>query len=304
MRVLITGALGQLGRELLGAFAEEGHHEIIAADIAPVIESARASGAAAEHAGVDLAAVDITDRDAVLAVMTTVRPDAVVHPAAFTAVDVCETEVDAAYKVNVIGTRHIAEGARRIDAPVFYVSTDYVFDGTKDSPYLEWDQPNPQSVYGRTKLAGERELDPGSTIMRTSWVCGYHGQNMVKTILRLSAEHDSLSFVDDQRGHPTFAADLAAGIKRLVVDRRPGTFHVTNQGAVSWYEFARAVLESSGQDPERVSPIATADLQPARPAPRPANSVLDNAALRMSGLPLLPDYRQSLDQLVARLQAD
>jgi dTDP-4-dehydrorhamnose reductase len=304
MRVLITGALGQLGRELLEVFAEEGHHEIIAADVAPVIEAARTSGSVAGLAGVDLAAVDFTDRDAVLQVATSIRPDAIVHPAAFTAVDVCESEAEAAYRVNVMGTRHIAEGARRIDAPVFYVSTDYVFDGTKDSPYLEWDQPNPQSVYGLTKLAGERELDPGSTIMRTSWVCGYHGQNMVKTILRLAGEHDRLSFVDDQRGHPTFAGDLAAGIKRLVVDRRPGTFHVTNQGAVSWFEFARSVLDAAGLDPERVSPISTADLQPPRPAPRPANSVLDNAALRMSGLPLLPDYRRSLDQLVARLQAD
>jgi len=184
------------------------------------------------------------------------------------------------------------------------VSTDYVFDGTKDAPYLEWDQTNPQSIYGVTKLAGERELDPGSTIMRTSWVCGYHGNNMVKTILRLSKEHETLSFVDDQRGHPTFAADLARGIKRLVVDRRPGVFHLTNQGAVSWFEFAQAVLEASGQDPERVKPVKTSDLQPARPAPRPANSVLDNAALRLSGVPLLPDFREPLGVLVKRLQAD
>ena len=267
MRVLITGALGQLGQELLGAFAEDGHHEIVAADIEPVIDAARANGTVAHLGGVDLAATDITDRDAVLAAITSLRPDAIVHPAAFTAVDLCETSVDAAYQVNVLGTRHLAEAARRVDAPVFYVSTDYVFDGTKDSPYVEWDTPNPQSVYGATKLAGERELDPGSTIMRTSWVCGYHGQNMVKTILRLAGEHDTLSFVDDQRGHPTFAADLAQGIKRLVVDRRPGTFHVTNQGAVSWYEFARAVLEASGQDPDRVKPVKTIDLQPPRPAP-------------------------------------
>jgi dTDP-4-dehydrorhamnose reductase len=303
MRIVITGALGQLGTELLEVFATDGHHEIIAVDVEPVVEAARADGRVGHLGGVDLAAVDITDRDAVLASVTSLRPDVIVHPAAFTAVDLCETEVDAAYRVNVLGTRHLAEGARRVDAPVFYVSTDYVFDGTKDGPYLEWDTPNPQSVYGRTKLAGERELDPGSTVMRTSWVCGFGGQNMVKTILRLAGEHDRLSFVDDQRGHPTFAADLARGIKRLVVDRRPGVFHVTNQGAVSWYEFARAVLEAAGQDPERVSPIATADLQPARPAPRPANSVLDNAALRLSGVELLPDFHVPLGQLVTRLLA-
>jgi dTDP-4-dehydrorhamnose reductase len=304
VRVLITGALGQLGQELLAVFAADGHHEIIAADVEPVIEAANANGTVAHLGGIDLLATDITDRDAVLAALTSLQPDVVVHPAAFTAVDRCETEVDAAYQVNVLGTRHIAEGARRVDAPVFYVSTDYVFDGTKDSPYLEWDQTNPQSVYGATKLAGERELDPGSTIMRTSWVCGYHGNNMVKTILRLAAENETLTFVEDQRGHPTFAADLAAGIKRLVVDRRPGIFHLTNQGAVSWYEFAQAVLEASGQDPERVKPVKTAELQMSYPAPRPANSVLDNAALRLSGVPLLPDFHEPLTTLVARLQAD
>ena len=124
---------------------------------------------------------------------------------------------------------------------------------------------------------------------------------MVKTILRLAAEHDMLSFVDDQRGHPTFARDAAQAVRQLMSERRPGLFHVTNQGAVSWYEFARAVLESSGQDPERVQPISTADLDPPRPAPRPANSVLDNAAMRICGLPLLPHYRPSLDDLVAEL---
>ncbi len=280
MRVLITGAGGQLGAELVAAFTAAGHHEVI---------------------GVDHATVDVADRDAVLGAVTSIRPDAVVHPAAWTAVDACESDPDKAFLVNALGTRHVAEGARRVGAPVFYVSTDYVFDGTKPGPYLEWDAPTPRSVYGALEAGGERELDPGSTIIRTSWVCGYHGANMVKTILRLAAEHDTLSFVDDQRGHPTFADDLAAMIMRLVVERRPGTFHVTNQGAVSWYEFAREVLLASGQDPERVQPVATADLLPARPAPRPANSVLDNAALRLSGVPLLDDFREPLARLVARL---
>jgi dTDP-4-dehydrorhamnose reductase len=204
--------------------------------------------------------------------------------------------------VNVMGTRHVAEGARRVDAPVLYVSTDYVFDGTKAEPYLEWDDTNPQSVYGRTKLAGERELDPGSTVVRTSWVCGRHGNNMVKTVLRLAGQHDTLTFVDDQRGHPTFAGDLATMIHRLVVDRRPGTFHVTNQGAVTWWGFARAVLEAAGEDPERVKPITTAEYP--LPATRPANSVLDNAALRWSGVPLLRDFHEPLAEVVAALRAD
>jgi len=280
VRVLITGAGGQVGRELVDAFTLGGHHEVIA---------------------VDHRTVDVADRDSVLGAITSTRPDAVVHPAAWTAVDACESDPDRAFRVNALGTRHVADGARRVGAPVFYVSTDYVFDGTKAGPYDEFDPPAPASVYGASKRAGERELDPGSTIVRTSWVCGFHGSNMVKTILRLAGEHETLSFVDDQRGHPTFADDLAGMIRRLVVDRRPGLFHVTNQGAVSWYEFARDVLVAAGLDPERVHPVATADLQPPRPAPRPANSVLDNAALRLSGLERLDDFRVPLGRLVSRL---
>lgn len=286
MRVLVTGALGQLGRELLEQLERVDGAEVTATDAV---------------AGPDdpASTLDICDRDAVRAAVETSRPDVVLHPAALTAVDRCETEVDLAYRVNAIGTRHVAEAARVVGARVVYVSTDYVFDGAKAGPYLEWDAPNPRSVYGASKLAGERELDPGSTIVRTSWVCGRFGANMVKTILRVAETNPELAFVDDQHGHPTFAQDLAAMIVRLAVDGRPGTFHVTNQGAVSWYEFARAVMEAAGHDPDRVRPISTADLDPPRPAPRPANSVLDNAALRLSGVPLLDDFRVPLARTVA-----
>ena len=286
MRILITGALGQLGRELLEVFEADGTHEIIATD-------------AVAKLGDPATMLDICHRDGMLAAVGDIQPDHIIHPAAMTAVDRCESEADLAYRINAIGTRNVAEAARRVGAPVLYVSTDYVFDGTKDSPYLEWDEPNPQSVYGASKLAGERELDPGSTVVRTSWVCGRYGQNMVKTILRVAESNPELAFVDDQRGHPTFASDLATMIHRLVTDRRPGVFHVTNQGAVSWFEFARAVLEAAGEDPDRVRPITTADLDPPRPAPRPANSVLDNAALRLSGVDLLPDYHEPLERTVA-----
>lgn len=282
MRVMITGAAGQVGRELVEVFTADGH-DVIA---------------------LDRSQLDVADRDATLAAVCATQPDAIVNAAAWTAVDACELDPDRAYLVNALGPRHLADAAQRVDARVFHISTDYVFDGSKPDPYVEWDRPNPASVYGRSKLGGELELGPTATIIRTSWVCGFYGNNMVKTILRLAREHDVLSFVDDQRGHPTFADDLAAMIKRLVVERRPGLFHVTNQGPVSWYEFARAVLESAGQDPDRVRPIATRELDPPRPAPRPPNSVLDNAALRLSGLPLLPHYRESLDRLVARLLAD
>jgi dTDP-4-dehydrorhamnose reductase len=156
-------------------------------------------------------------------------------------------------------------------------------------------------VYGQSKLAGETEAGAGATVVRTSWVSGANGNNIVKTVLRLAAEQPSLSFVDDQIGCPTFTADLAPMVRRLAVARRAGVYHVTNQGAVSWYEFVRDVVSAAGYDPDMVDPIATADLQPPRPAPRPANSVLDNVALRESGIPLLRHYREPLGELVEQL---
>jgi dTDP-4-dehydrorhamnose reductase len=281
VRVLITGADGQVGRELQRAFASD-----------DVVAATRST-------------LDVTDRAAVLAAVTTLTPDAVVHAAAFTAVDACETEVERAYAVNALGTRHVAEAAERVDAHLVALSTDYVFDGTKPAPYDEWDTPNPQSVYGRSKYAGEQELHgrPDTTIVRIAWVFGVHGHNIVKTILRLAVEHETLRFVDDQRGRPTAAADAADVIARLVAERRPGLYHATNDGEVTWFEFARAVMESAGLDPARVEPVATTDLQPARPAPRPANSVLDDVALRLTGGPRLPHYRASLDAVVGALIA-
>ena len=283
MKLLITGAGGQLGRDLQ-THCESRGDEVVAAT----------------HA-----TLDVGDRDAVYQAITGVQPDAVVHAAAWTAVDACEGDPDTAYRVNALACRWVADASRRVGAHLCTVSTDYVFDGTKDDPYVEWDRPNPQSVYGRSKWGGEQEVAvhaPGSTVVRTSWVCGEHGGNMVKTVLKL-AERPELAFVDDQRGHPSFTPDLAVGIRRLVAARVPGLFHLTNQGAVSWYEFVEAILESAGHDPAKVRPIKTADLDPPRPAPRPSNSVLDNAALRLAGFPLLPHYRESLDRLVARLTA-
>ena len=247
----------------------------------------------------DHALLDVADRAAVQTIFEGVRPQVVVHAAAWTAVDACEGDPDRAYAVNALGTRHVAEAARRLGAHVVYVSTDYVFDGTSTRPYLEWDVPNPMSVYGRSKLGGERELDAGSTVVRTSWVCGAHGANMVRTVLRLAEGPGPLRFVDDQWGSPTFTADLAGVLAVLATERLPGTFHVTNSGVTSWFGFARAVLEVAGHDPARVEPIATADLDPPRPAPRPANSVLDNAALRLMGMAPLPPWRDALERLVA-----
>lgn len=277
MRVVVTGAGGQLGQDLLPAF--DGHEVI----------------------GLDRAALDVGDRDAVLQAITTIQADAVVHGGAWTAVDACESDADKAFRVNALGTRHVAEAARLVGARVCYVSTAYVFDGTKGGAYDEWDDPSPQSVYGRSKLGGERELDPGSTIVRTGGVWGVHGNNIVKTILRLAGERDELTFVDDQRECPTFTEDLAGMIRRLVVARLPGVFHVTNQGPTTWFGFAQAVMEAAGLDPNRVKPTTTAAL--ARPAPRPANCVLDNAALRLQGIPLLPHWQEPLERVVKELLA-
>ncbi|MFM7068663.1 MAG: dTDP-4-dehydrorhamnose reductase [Actinomycetes bacterium] len=283
MRIIVTGSNGQLGTEVVGLLTADPGVDVL---------------------GLDLPDHDLTNRSQVLDTVASFRPDAIIHGAAFTAVDLCETEVETAYRVNCGATRFLADAARRVGAHVVYVSTDYVFDGTKGSPYVEWDQPNPQSVYGRTKLGGEQEIDPEWSIARTSWVCGYHGNNMVKTLLRLGAEGNELTFVDDQIGHPTFAAELAQMVVRLAVERVPGTFHTTNQGAVSWFEFARAVFDAAGYDPERISPISTVDLQPPRPAPRPANSVLDNMAWRLHGFEPSRHFTDPLGELVARLRAD
>jgi dTDP-4-dehydrorhamnose reductase len=205
--------------------------------------------------------------------------------------------------VNGTGTGNIAAAAREVGAHLLYISTDYVFDGTKPTPYDEADAPNPQSAYGRSKYAGEVEAAalPDATIVRISWVCGRYGNNMVKTLLRLANDGIDPKFVVDQVGCPTIVEDLVPMLRRLSVDRRPGIFHVTNQGPVSWFDFARATFRAAGHDPERVSPTTTAELDPPRPAPRPANSVLDNAALRQAGLPLLPDFHPSLERLVTQL---
>ncbi|MFP5318304.1 MAG: dTDP-4-dehydrorhamnose reductase [Acidimicrobiia bacterium] len=277
-RVLITGAGGQVGSELAEAFADG--WEVVACN---------------------RVTVDVGDRDSVLAAVCSAEPDAVVHAAAWTDVDGCQGDPDRAYRVNALGTRHVAEAARLVGARVCYLSTDYVFDGRLDRPYSEWDDPNPLSVYGRSKLAGERELGPGDTIVRTSWVCGRKGRNFVKTVLARAGSGQAMRIVDDQHGCPTFADDLAGMVRRLVVGRRPGVFHVTNQGPTTWYRLAADVVAAAGLDPALVTPIGTADLDPPRPAPRPASSVLDNAALRLSGVPLLADHHEPLERLVKAL---
>ena len=288
MRLLVTGAGGQLGQDLVRHATERGD-EVVAAD---------------------RSLIDVTDRGAVLGAVTSLQPDVVVNCAAWTAVDACESDPERAFANNAVAVRWLAEACDRGGAHLVHLSTDYVFDGELERPYHEWDVTNPLGVYGRSKLAGEREalaLGASAAVVRTSWVCGEHGANMVKTIMRLVAAGDDtpgrLAFVDDQHGHPTFTADLAPVLRRLAVDRRSGLHHVTNQGAVSWYEFAQAVVAAMDRNPAVVRPIRTADLDPPRPAPRPANSRLDNAVLRSAGISALRDFRDPLAELVAALTA-
>jgi dTDP-4-dehydrorhamnose reductase len=284
VRVIVTGAGGALGRDVV-ATCEQAGDEVVA---------------------YDRARLDVTDRDAVLGAITTVEPDAVVHCAAWTDVDGCESDRDRAWAANALAVRHVADGCAIAGARLGLVSTDYVFDGGLGRPYTEWDATGPLSAYGQSKLGGEgeaRALGGAATIVRTSWLCGRHGKNFVKSILGALAERDHVEVVDDQHGCPTFTEDLAVMIRSLVVARRPGVFHVTNQGATTWWQLARDVAALAGLDPERVRPIATVDLRPARPAPRPANSVLDNAALRLGGLPLLADHHEPLERLVKELVA-
>ena len=282
MKLFVTGAGGQLGHELIEAIRVAGHEPI-----------------AATHAQ-----LDITDEEAVRIAIGSAKPDVVIHAAAWTAVDACEGDVAKALLVNGTASQYVADAAHAVGARVVYISTDYVFDGSKPTPYNEDDVPNPQSAYGASKLAGEQALSEQDAIVRISWVCGFHGANMVKTILKLGATMSELKFVDDQIGNPTFADDAAKAIVNIATSGLGGIWHVTNQGVVSWYEFAREVLLTAGMDAAKVKPIATSDLQPPRPAKRPANSVLHNGRMIAEGMAILPDFREPLARLVRRLQTE
>ena len=277
MKLLITGAAGQLGKDLVLSAQKSGHQVI-----------------ATIHAD-----LDITDKSQVDRVVGEAKADAIIHAAAWTAVDACESDPQRAMSVNRDGTANIVLAARKSGSRVIYISTDYVFDGTKPTPYIESDLPNPQSVYGASKLAGEQQLDlTTDQIVRISWVCGEHGANMVKTILRLAATNPTLTFVDDQIGSPTFTSDAAPMIIEMATAGLAGIWHVTNQGSTSWFGFARDVLTCAGLDADRVIATTTKLLQPARPAKRPTNSVLDNAQMRKANLSLLDDYHIPLQRLV------
>jgi dTDP-4-dehydrorhamnose reductase len=252
--------------------------------------------------GIDYPDIDITDPLSVELVFGGFDPDFVINCAAYTAVDDAETDEERAMAVNGLGPRLIAEECRKAGAWLVHVSTDYVFDGTATTPYAEDATPAPATAYGRTKLAGDRavqELLPqGHYLVRTAWLYGLQGSNFVKTMLRLEKERDTVSVVTDQVGQPTYASDLAEHIA-LLMDRHPapGTYHGTNSGEVSWYDFTREIFRLAGADPDRVQPTTSAEF--VRPAPRPAYSVLGHGRWTEQGLPEMRLWQEALEAAFA-----
>lgn len=274
MRLLVTGCRGQLGRALESVAAARGH----------------------EPFGVDLPELDITDAAAVRAVVAAARPDAIVNCAAFTAVDLAETQEGAALAVNGTAVGHLAESANLAGAVLVQVSTDYVFAGDSSRPYRESDPPAPVSAYGRTKLVGELAAATARRhlIARTAWLFGEGGVNFVEAIRRqLDAGRSELRVVDDQRGSPTYARDLAVGLVELVEHGAEGTFHAVNDGSATWFDFACEIVRVLGAR-ATVEPVTTAAFP--RPAPRPGNSVLDTSRLRSALGHGLPSWQDALSR--------
>ncbi|MEU1511629.1 dTDP-4-dehydrorhamnose reductase [Streptomyces sp. NPDC005811] len=277
MRWLVTGAAGLLGRDTVAELARRGE----------------------EVTGLDHAGLDITRPDRVDRAFAVHRPDLVVNCAAYTAVDDAENDEDRALRINGDGPRLLARACAAHGARLIHVSTDYVFAGDATTPYPEDHPPAPRTAYGRTKLAGERavltELPDACVVLRTAWLYGVHGPSFVRTMLGLQARRDTLDVVDDQRGQPTWSADVAARIADLgprTGRTATGILHATASGEATWYELTREILRLIGADPDRVRPT-TSDAFP-RPAPRPAYSVLGHARWRETGLRPLRDWRTAL----------
>ena len=270
MRYLVTGAGGMLGTDLVSALSERN-----------VVGMSRADLDVADQAAV---------RDAVAGF------DVVINAAAYTKVDEAESHEDEAFAINAIGAANLAEAAAVHGAILVQPSTDYVFDGSATSPYAEETPRNPVSAYGRTKAEGEvlsLAANPNTYIVRTAWLYGQHGPNFAATMLRLARERDTVAVVTDQVGQPTWTADLALAIVRLVDAKAPfGIYHGTNSGQASWFDFARQVFEIGGLDPARVKPTDSMQFQ--RPAPRPSFSVLGHHGWRRAGLEPMRDWRDAL----------
>ena len=270
MKVLIIGCKGQLGTELV-KILRNGYSEL---------GTIPALFICAEICAADVDQIDITDMEATRNYIAATMPDVILNCAAYTNVDDCETHRDDAFKVNALGPRNLALAAEAVNAKLLHVSTDYVFPSDGTTPYCEWDIPRPQSAYGATKLAGENFVKAFSSkwfIVRTAWLYGYSGKNFVKTILRVAQEKGTVSVVNDQRGNPTNAADLAHHILKIAATEEYGVYHCTGNGECSWLDFAAKIVEYAGID-AKVMPCTTVEY--ASPTKRPAYSSLEHMMLR------------------------
>ena len=278
-RILVIGAKGMLGRDL--------------------IEALRSLFRADEIFGWDIDEIDIREENQTVAKIESIQPGIVINVAAYTDVDGCELYEEKAFTVNAEGMRHVVLGALRCGAKVVYLSTDYVFDGEKGVPYLEEDPPHPLNVYGRSKLKGEeyvQELVKDALIIRTQWLYGKYGNNFVATILRLAREKKVLSVVNDQMGSPTYTVDLSKAISLLIQHDARGIFHVANSDLCTWYDYAQTILKLTGIEGVKVVSISSKELN--RPAPRPSYSVLDTEKFRReTGMTLRPWFEALKDYL-------
>lgn len=287
-KILVTGCNGQLGRAIRREYAND-NVTFINTDVA-------------EAEGV--ARLDITDVDEVLSLVRDTRPEVIINCAAHTNVDACEQQWDLAYKINAIGPRNLSIAASDTGAKLIHVSTDYVFGGDGTVPYTEFDEPNPVSAYGKTKLEGERfvrEFARNYFIFRTAWLYG-DGKNFVKTMLRLSDTHDEVSVVFDQKGSPTSAVELAKAIRHYESTENYGVFHATCEGDTNWAEFAEAVFARAGRNTKvnHVTSGQYAKMNPAS-AKRPAYSILDNYMMRLTDGYRMADWQTALDVYMAEL---
>ena len=282
MKVLVTGVKGQLGYDVVKELTKRNH----------------------EAVGVDIEDMDITDFSAVEKVLTAVKPDAVIHCAAWTAVDAAEDNADKVMKINVDGAANIAKVCKAIDAKMVYISTDYVFDGTGEAP---WDPDckdyAPQNVYGISKLGGEKavaEILSKYFIVRIAWVFGKNGNNFIKTMLRLSETHDTLRVVDDQIGTPTYTYDLSRLLVDMIETEKYGYYHATNEGGyISWAEFAAEIFKQAKKS-TKVIPVTTAEYGLSK-AKRPFNSRLDKSKLTLNGFERLPLWQDALKRYLEEL---
>jgi len=283
MKVLITGMSGMLGVDLYQTFRED--YDVLGVDMrdfpAPPFPP--------------INKIDITDFKSTKELFYRLAPHFVIHSAAYTDVDGCEENPDKAYKVNALGTRNITLICQRLDIPLLYMSTDFVFKGDRKTPYTEFDEPDPINIYGKSKLAGENYLKVLLSryfIVRTSWLYGKWGKNFVATILKLAREESTLRVVDDQTGSPTYSKDLSQQIRKLVESELYGIYHITNSGRCSWHQFAKKIVELAQIGGVKVIPINSEELT--RPAPRPKFSVLDNFCLRLSLGNEMREWREAL----------